>query len=347
MITYLIASFCTVLSNCLCVYFVQKGYIVLEKGQIIMDVFLHNNIICMFLFVVLHSILKVKGKADYSFKDTFSTKKDLIQFALFVLPVIAAVYKTYMLGFVPVTTITISSMIMPFAVWLLALLFLKEKLNLSFIKYGVLSVVGFIFVNLQKLQGGGWSFGYIHYLLFYILLESTGQITLRYYCAIRKHTLQAVMAELTIFFVYGSIFLFARNTFSWQLLLNPFAWIVAICSFLRNTLLVFSVRRASSIVALEFCAFSKPIFACIIMYVLVGEVPTWIKAVGMLIIGVAMVKFHGLERKAKAEKKANMGIGQKLFNEKTIEKVEELNEDAQNKVKKIEKKRENKSTKNN
>lgn len=334
MITYLIASFCTVLSNCLCVYFVQKGYIVLQTGQLIMDIFLHNNLLCMFMFGVLHSILKINGKANYTFKDTFSTRKDLIQFALFALPVVAAVYKTYMLGFVPVTTITISSMIMPFAVWILALIFLKEKIRSSYLKYGLLSVCGFVLVNLQKLSDGSWSFGYIHYLLFYILLESVGQITLRYYCTVRKHTLQAVMAELTIFCIYAIILLTIRRTFTYQLLLNPFAWIVALCSFMRNTLLVFSVRRASSIVALEFCAFSKPIFACLIMFILVGEIPTWIKAVGMLVIGIAMIKFHALERKTKAEKKANMGVGQKLFNDKTIEKVEELNEEAKHNKKK-------------
>lgn len=328
MIPYLIAAFCSVLSNCLCVLFVKNGYIVLENGQIIMDVFLHNNILGMFLFTIMYNILKISGKVDFKVKDTFRGKKDLIQFALFVLPVLAAVYKTYMLGFVPVTTISISSMIVPFAVWLLAIVFLKEKAKLSYLKYGTLSVVGFVLVNMQKLQGGTWSFGYIHYLLFYILLESSGQITMRYYSVTRKHTLQAVMAELFIFFVYGSIFLAIRHTFSFKLLLNPYVWIITLCCFMRNTLVIFGVRRASSIVALEFCAFSKPIFACLIMFVLAGEIPTAIKAAGMAIIAVAMIKFHALERKAKAEKKANMGIGQKLFNEKTIEKVEELNKEA-------------------
>lgn len=295
-----------------------------------MDVFLHNNIINMFLFIVLFYVQKLRKKIPFKALDTFIGKQNIIQFLLFIFPVIAAIFKTFMLGFVPVTTITISSLITPFAVWVLAIFLLKEKFNPRYIKYSFLAVFGFILVNLQKLSGGGWSFGYLNYLLFYIFLESIGQITLRYYCRKREYEIQAVMAEIVIFCVYGATFLIIRGTFSLHLLFNPFVWCVAFCCFMRHILLINGVRKASSIVALEFCAFSKPIFASIIMFVLAGEIPTWMKIVGFLIIAFALVRFHALERQAKIDKTA---VGRKLFDKKTILAVEAENnkEIAENK----------------
>ena len=284
-----------------------------------MDIFLHTNIINMFLFCLLFLVQKVRKKTPFRVVDTFRGRQNIVQFLLFIFPVIAAVFKTFMLDFVPVTTITISSLITPFAVWVLAIVLLKERFNPAYIKYSLLAVIGFTFVNLQKLSGGGWSFGFLHYLLFYIFLESIGQITLRYYCRKRDYEMQAVMAEIVIFFVYGGVFLFARGNFSLKTMFNPFVWCVALCCFMRHVLLINGVRKASSIVALEFCAFSKPIFAALIMFVLAGEIPTIMKVAGFLIIAFALVRFHALEREAKQKRKA---IGQKLFDEKTILSVE-------------------------
>ena len=324
-IPYLFAAFFSVLSNCLCVFFVQRGLIVLEGDQIIMDVFLHNNIIQLFLFAVLFSVQKIQGKVRFRIRDTFKGKKEMIQFLLFAFPVVASIYKTYLLGFIQVTTITICSMVVPFTVWVLAIFLLHEKFRPAYAKYGLLALVGFVFVNMQKLANGSISFGYMHYLLSYILVVSFGQITARYYCKIRDHSLQAILAELLIFFIYAVVFLTLRQTFSLNLLLNPYVWCVATCCFLRNVLVISGVRKATSVVALEFCGFSKPIFACVIMFILVGELPTQMKVIGMIIIGVAIVRFHALERKYKRERKA---IGQKLFDEKTIEKVQSQKENG-------------------
>ena len=327
MIAYLTAAFFSVLSNCICVYFVKNGFIVLDKGTLIMDIFLHNNLINMFLFSILYNIQKLRGKVQFSVISTFKGKQEIIQFLLFFFPVIASIYKTYLLGFVPVTTITISSMVVPFMVWVLAIFLLNEKLKLSYLKYGLLSVLGFVLVNLQKLSGGGWSFGYIHYLIFYIFIVSFGQITMRYYCRKRDHTLQAVMAEIMIFFIYALVLLFIRGTFSVKLLLNPLVWVISLCCFMRHVFVITGVRKASSVVALEFCGFSKPIFACILMYFLASEVPTTTKLIGMAIIAVAIVRFHALERKAKQERK---GISDKLFDKNTLEKVQEQNKNIPN-----------------
>ena len=274
MFAYLSAAFFSVLSNCICVLFVKNGLIKLQNGQMIMDVFLTNNILNMLFFMLLFGFQKARGKIHFKVIDSFRGKKEIVQFLLFIFPVIAAIFKTFMLDFVPVTTITISSLIVPFAVWALAMFLLREPFRPAYLTYSILAVIGFIFVNLQKLTGGGFSFGCIHFLLFYILLESVGQITLRYYCRKRDYGMQAVMAEIVIFFVYGSIFLFSRGKFSFSLLLNPYVWLVSLCCFLRHVLLINGVRKASSIVALEFCAFAKPIFASIIMFVLVGEIST-------------------------------------------------------------------------
>ena len=318
MFAYLSAAFFSVLSNCICVLFVKNGLIKLQNGQMIMDVFLTNNILNMLFFMLLFGFQKARGKIHFKVIDSFRGKKEIVQFLLFIFPVIAAIFKTFMLDFVPVTTITISSLIVPFAVWALAMFLLREPFRPAYLTYSILAVIGLIFVNLQKLTGGGFSFGYIHFLLFYILLESVGQITLRYYCRKRDYGMQAVMAEIVIFFVYGSIFLFSRGKFSFSLLLNPYVWLVSLCCFLRHVLLINGVRKASSIVALEFCAFAKPIFASIIMFILVGEIPTIQKIFGFAIIALAIVRFHALERKYKQEKNA---IGQKLFDEKTIQTI--------------------------
>ena len=326
MFAYLSAAFFSVLSNCICVLFVKNGLIVLQNGQMIMDVFLTNNILNMLFFTLLFSFQKARGKIHFKVIDSFRGKKEIVQFLLFIFPVIAAIFKTFMLDFVPVTTITISSLIVPFAVWALAMFLLREPFRPAYLKYSILAVIGFVFVNLQKLTGGGFSFGYIHFLLFYILLESVGQITLRYYCRKRDYGMQAVMAEIVIFFVYGSIFLFSRGKFSFSLLLNPYVWLVALCCFLRHVLLINGVRKASSIVALEFCAFAKPIFASIIMFILVGEIPTIQKIFGFAIIALAIVRFHALERKYKQEKNA---IGQKLFDVKTIQTINNKNKKTQ------------------
>ena len=323
MVAFLTAAFFSVLSNCICVFFVNKHLILLENKQTIMDIFLHNNIICMFLFIILFNIQKLRGKVHFKTIDTFRGRQNIIQFLLFIFPVIAAIFKTFMLGFIPVTTITISSLIVPFAVCFLAVFLLKEKFNSAYVKYGVLALFGFVLVNLQKLSGGGFSLGFLHILLFYILLESIGQITLRYYCRKRSYGTQAVLAEITIFFVYGGMFIMLRGTFGLNILLNPYVWVVSLCCFMRHVLLINGVRRASSIVALEFCAFAKPIFAAVIMFLLVGELPSLLKVVGSVIIAFAIVKFHALEREAKKNRKA---IGQKLFDEKTIQNIKENNE---------------------
>ena len=322
MVAYLLASFFSVLSNCICVLFVDKGLIVLQPGQLIMDVFLMNNIINMMLFIVLFNIQKIRGKINFKVVDSFRGKKEIVQFLLFIFPVIAAIFKTYMLGFIPVTTITISSLIVPFAVWMLAMLLLKEPFRPAYIKYSVLAVIGFVLVNTSKLTSGGFSFGYMHFLLFYLLLESVGQITLRYYCRKREYGMQAIMAEIVIFFVYGGIFLLVRGNFSLSLLLSPYVWIISVCCFLRHILLINGVRKATSIVALEFCAFSKPIFASVIMFCLVGELPTYMKLCGFTIIAFAIIRFHSLERRYKQERKA---IGKTLFDEKTIMAVQTVN----------------------
>lgn len=327
MIQYLIASFFSVLSNCLAVFFVKKGFLVLENGQLVMDIFLHTNIINMFNFIILFQIQKARGKVNFRVIDTFRGKQEIVQFLLFFFPVIASIYKTYLLGIIPVTTITISSMITPFVIWLLAVFLLKERMQTSYIKYCFISVIGFLLVNIQKMDGA-WGFNNIQYLLLYIFIFSFGQITTRYYCKKRAYELQAVMAEMVIFFIYALAFLFLRKSFSFRMLFNPYVWIIALCCFSRNVLTVNGVRKASSIVALEFCSFAKPIFACILMFLLVGEIPTFIKVIGMIIIAFAIVMFHTLERKDKQMRKAK---GQKLYDEKTIEKIQEqINENAEN-----------------
>jgi drug/metabolite transporter (DMT)-like permease len=111
--------------------------------------------------------------------------------------------------------------------------------------------------------------------------------------------MQAVFAEILIYFIYGGVFLLARGTFSLSLFLNPYVWLISFFCFLRHVLLINGVRKASSVVALEFCAFAKPIFASIIMFIFVGEIPTIMKTFGFVIIVISIICFHSLERRYK------------------------------------------------
>ena len=156
MIQYLVAAFFSILGNCLCVYFVNHGLIVLTEGQSIMDVYFHTNCINLVSFTILFWIQKAQGKVKFRAIDTFRGKKEMVQFLLFFFPVVASCYKTYMLDFVPITTITISSMIVPFTVWILATFLLREVFRKSYIKYSILSLIGFIIVNASKLSNGQW-----------------------------------------------------------------------------------------------------------------------------------------------------------------------------------------------
>ena len=288
MFKYFLSVVLSTLSYSLLVVFVEKHLIPVEKKDII-DVFLHINIINIVLFFILFNFLKIRGKINFTIRETlFGSKKDSLYFLLYFFPIVSAFYKANILSTVPLTTLTISSMIIPVFTCFLAVIILKEKVNPKCIKYIIIALIGFLITNYNKLGGG---FGYIHLVLFYIILDSSGEISKRFYCRYKKYGIQGVMAEMIIFFVYGCSILILRNSFSFKLLINPYLILVGLVCFGHHTFMVYGVRQAKTIISVEFLTFLKPILTCIWMFLLVSEVPNTYKIIGGLIIGISVIGF--------------------------------------------------------
>ena len=62
----------------------DKHLIPVEKNDII-DVFLHINIINIILFFIFYNFLKIRGKIDFTIRQTlFGSKKDSLYFLLYL-----------------------------------------------------------------------------------------------------------------------------------------------------------------------------------------------------------------------------------------------------------------------
>ena len=288
MFKYFLSVVLSTLSYSLLVVFVDKHLIPVEKKDII-DVFLHINIINIILFFIFYNFLKVRGKIDFTIRETlFGSKKDSLYFLLYFFPIVSALYKANILSFVPLTTLTISSMIIPVFTCFLAVIFLKERINPKCIKYIVVALIGFVITNYNKFGGG---FGYIHLVLFYIILDSAGEISKRFYCRYKKYGIQGVMAEMIIFFVYGCSILILRNSFSLKLLFNPYLLLVGLVCFAHHCFMVYGVRQAKTIISVEFLTFLKPVLTCFWMFLLASEIPSIYKVVGGIVVGIAVIGF--------------------------------------------------------
>lgn len=296
MFLFFLSVCCSTLSYALIVYFVDNQFINIAKQNII-DVFLHCNIANFTLFLLFYLTARIKGKIDWKIKDTFFSKQELVKFGLFCLPVLSAFYKANLLTNVPLIQITISSMMMPICVFIIASLTLKERFDAGNIKYIILALVGFVVINISKFDTSGLTTTtFILPLIIYLLLDSCGEVSIRYYLRGRKKGLQAVMAEMFIFVCYGSILLAVRHTFNPSLFLNPYMLLVSLCCFLHHILMIFGVRKAKSIGSVEFITFAKPVLVSVWMFLLVGEIPTLPKIIGGIIIGCAVIGFKNCRR---------------------------------------------------
>ena len=77
MFKYFLSVVLSTLSYSLLVVFVDKHLIPVEKKNII-DVFLHINIVNIILFFIFYNFLKVRGKIDFTIRQTlFGSKKDI------------------------------------------------------------------------------------------------------------------------------------------------------------------------------------------------------------------------------------------------------------------------------
>ena len=295
MLYYLLSNFFSALSNTLGVFLVKNDFFPIDSSQM-MDLFLHCDVWNFVFFIILYSFKRQRGQIDFTFKETFFHKEELVQLFLFALPVIAACYKTYMMGFINISNIAISAMIKPFLVWFLAVILLHEKFNKNYIFYSSFAILGFVLTNYSKLH-----VNYIYFLTSYVLIASFGDVTRRYYCRQRKNTMQAICAECLVFFIYCVIIMSIRGTFDLKLLFNPYTILISFLTFSHHVCLIHGVKKASSVVALEFVNFSKTIFTLIFSFILLHDVPTLNKFIGVILIVISIILFHKEERKVKAQ----------------------------------------------
>lgn len=292
---YLIANFCSAFSNILAKFFVSNDVIQIPNVRII-DIMLHSNIISLFLLSMFYIFKKSRNEINFTFKETFIGRKEVLQIVLFAIPIVAANYKIYLMGFMSISGIEISAMIKPFCVWCLAVVLLHEGFEKSYLKYFVGISVGFMIANYDKIH-----VSHFWYLVSYIAIASCGDITRRYFCRVKKDSFQAVCVECVLFCLYGTvILLFIRKSFSLKLLLSPYVFTISCITFSHHFCMIYGVRKAATIVSLEFLNFSKLIFTIILSCFILKDLPTTHKMCGALIIAVTLILFNKERRRIDA-----------------------------------------------
>lgn len=299
MIYYLLSTFFSALSNILAIFFAEQGLLPNITRQSASDVLLHLNIINLFTYFVIYSIQRSRNQIHFSIKETFSDKRELMQVFLFALPVLSAYYKIVLAGYIDFSHIAITSMIKPLFVGLLAVILLKEKINKKSIKFAILALLGFYISNLQKI---GVVSNEIIFLSSYILLASFGDITRRIYCRKKTEDMQALCVECAMFAFYSLVILSCKGTFSFKLLFHPLVILLSAITFAHHFCLVHGVRKASSVVALEFVNLSKPVFTMSLSALLMNDFPDKFKIIGAVIIALSVVGFNSIEKQAKKMK---------------------------------------------
>ena len=302
-LAYLAANCFSVLSNQLLKFFVRNNWLISDKARIFTPegsfipistnqpelyvVIFHTNIITMFVYIIIHFILKQKGRINFTLKETFCTKEEIFQILLFSIPILASSYKLYLAEKMDFNRIEIAAMIKPFCVSMLALVLLKEKFHFFYIPFAVSIVTGFIISNYSVLY-----LDHFWLLVSFIAIASIGDTTRRYFCVKKSDALQACCVEFSIYFLYGATSLIVLNKFSFSILFNPLTWLISAFTLSHHFSLIFGVKHAPSVTALEFVNFSKVIFTLIFSYLIFSKQPTSLGVIGAVIIGITLVLFN-------------------------------------------------------
>ncbi|MDR2401919.1 MAG: hypothetical protein LBD32_00405, partial [Cytophagales bacterium] len=167
------------------------------------------------------------------------------------------------------------------------------------IKFAALAMIGFYISNLKKM---GVISNEIISLSSYVLIASFGDITRRFYCRRRTEDMQALGVECIMFASYSLIILTYKGTFSLKILFHPLTLLLSIIIFLHHFCLVHGVRKAFSVVALEFVNLSKPVFTMFLSALLMHDFPDKFKIMGAVIIAVSVIGFSSIERYTKNTK---------------------------------------------
>ncbi len=285
---FILCTFISVLSDVLCKFFIENNFIQTE----FLDAFQHVNLINVFLYFVLYFFLKSRKKIQFNIKDSFNSKKELIQVGLYSIALLAGVYKTHVLGYVKVSSFVLFEMLKPITVWILSMIILKEKFDRRYIKYIIFAVFGLALARYDK----DLSVQHLWALMSFLLFASLGAVTTRMYARRKKESIQAIGTECLIFGMYGLILLPIRGTFNVHFFINPYIWTIALLAFARHILLIVGVKKASSTVAIELFALSKPIFQLVLSYLILDDVPSWYKFFGICIIALSLYGFRKIEK---------------------------------------------------
>lgn len=295
MLYFVLATFISALSDILCIFFVKKHFI----ETTVMDAFLHVNLINVILYFLMYFYLKRKNKIHFNIVDSFNSKKELIQVGLYAIALLSAVYKTFVLSYVKVSSFVIVEMLKPMTVWILSIFILHEKFNKSYIKYLIFALLGLALAKCDQ----DFSVQHLWFLASFLLFASLGAVTTRGYARKKAESVQAIGTECIIFGLYGLILLPIRGTFDFNLFLNPYIWIISLLAFIRHIMLIIGVKRASSAVSIELFALSKPVFQLVLGFLILQDVPSIYKILGVCIISLSLCGFWKVEKNSNSIKK--------------------------------------------
>ena len=260
-----------------------------------MDAFFHVNLINVVLYFLMYFFLKSKNKIHFNIVDSFNSKKELIQVGLYSIALLSAVYKNFVLSYVKVSSFVLVEMLKPMTVWILSIIILKEKFNKSFIKYLISALLGLTLAKCDQ----DFSVQHLWFLISFLLFASLGAVTTRGYARRKKEAMQAIGTECLVFGLYGLIFLPIRGTLNFDFFTNPYIWTISLLAFVRHILLIVGVKRASSAVSIELFALSKPVFQLILGALLLNDIPSFYKILGVCIISLSLCGFWKIEKSLK------------------------------------------------
>lgn len=186
-------------------------------------------------------------------------------------------------------------MLKPMTVWILSIIILKEKFNKSFIKYLISALLGLTLAKCDQ----DFSVQHLWFLISFLLFASLGAVTTRGYARRKKEAMQAIGTECLVFGLYGLIFLPIRGTLNFDFFTNPYIWTISLLAFVRHILLIVGVKRASSAVSIELFALSKPVFQLILGALLLNDIPSFYKILGVCIISLSLCGFWKIEKSLK------------------------------------------------
>ncbi len=293
MLYFVLSTFISALSDILAIFFIKKQLLNVPGP---LDAFLHVNLINVGLYFILYFFLKRTGKIKFNIIDSFNSRKELFNVFLYSIALLSGIYKMFVLGFTKVSSFVLVEMLKPMMVWVLGLFILREKFNKAYVKYLIAALLGLALTKWDQ----DFTVQNTWFLFSFLLFASLGAVTTRKYVREKREFMQSVGTECIVFGLYGLLFLPIRHTYNFALLYDPYIWLISILAFIRHILIMVGIKRGSSAVSIELFALSKPVFQLVLGYLILNDVPSIYKLIGILIIAISLVGFYGIEKNLKS-----------------------------------------------